>query len=378
MPLSDRLYLDHAATTPVLAEARDAVAKGLANWANPSSPHAEGRAARAALENARAAVTDAYGWPHELIFTGGATESIRMALRRAQAGQRLIGVTEHDAVMRVAGDAVRLPVDPDGEIDLDALSERLAEAGERPLVAVQWGNNETGVLQPLAAIAERVKAAGGLLFVDAAQMPASWADAHRPQDHADLIAVSAHKRGGPPGVGALLVRDFAMLMPTGGQERGYRGGTENLPGAMGFAAALQVPEPMSPMIALRETLDRAIEDAGGEVIADEARRSPLVGAYRMYGVSARVQLIRFDLAGIAVSAGSACSSGSMRPSHVLAQMGIDGADAEEVIRVSFGRATSATDIERFIGAWRAIADELADAAGDEDAERDDDIPDGAA
>lgn len=356
--LSDRIYLDHAATTPILPVVREAMAQSLAGWANPSSPHVEGRAARAALEQAREAVKAAYDWPHELIFTAGASESIRIAIRRAQAGTRLVGVTEHDAVLRAATDAVKLPVDPDGEIDLDALSERLVEAGEKPLVVVQWGNNETGVLQPLVQVAERVKAAGGLLFVDAAQMPAGWIDAHRPQDHADFIAVSAHKRGGPPGIGALLVRDFGTLIPTGGQERGYRGGTENLPAAIGYAAALSVPEPMTPMVALREWLDEAIEAAGGEVIAAEARRSPLVGAYRMPGVSSQVQLVRFDLAGIAVSAGSACSSGSMRPSHVLAQMGIEGAEAGEVVRVSFGRATSEQDLARFVAVWTQIADEL--------------------
>lgn len=362
--LPDRIYLDHAATTPMLPSAREAVAEGMARWANPSSPHAEGRAARAALEGARADIAAAYGWGHELIFTSGATEAIEIAVARAQAGRRLVGVTEHDAVLRVAGDAVRLAVDPDGEVDLDALAEQLADAGERPLVVLQWGNNETGVLHPLAQVAERVRAADGLLFVDAAQMPAGWTDAHRPQDHADLIAISAHKRGGPPGIGALLVRDLGLLMPSGGQERGYRGGTENLPGALGFAAAVAEVEPMAPMAALRAELDDAIEAAGGEVIADEARRSPLVGAYRMPGVAANVQLIRFDLACIAVSAGAACSSGSMRPSHVLAQMGIDGADAGEVIRVSFGRTTCEADIERFAEAWERIAGELMDEEAD--------------
>lgn len=353
--MASRIYLDHAATTPVLPVARQAMADALLDWANPSSPHAEGRAARARLEAARAGVAAAYDWPHEVIFTSGATEAIRIGLRRAQAGRRLVGVTEHDAVLRAAGNAVMLPVDPDGEVDLDRMEALLADAGERPLVVVQWGNNETGVLQPLADVAARVKAAGGLLFVDAAQMPAGWSDAHRPQDHADFIAVSGHKRGGPPGVGALLVRDYALLLPTGGQERGYRGGTENLPAILGYAAALAEPEPLDRLAALRDKLEDAILDAGGEVIGEDAqRRSPLVGAYRMPGMKATTQLIRFDMAGIAVSAGSACSSGSMRPSHVLAHMGIDGDEAGEVVRISFGRDTQDTDVDAVCDAWEMM------------------------
>ncbi|MGC6399194.1 cysteine desulfurase family protein [Sphingomonas sp. FW199] len=353
--MASRVYLDHAATTPILPAARAAMADALVEWANPSSPHAEGRRARSRLEEARSAIAAAYAWPHEVILTSGATEAIRIVLRRAQAGRRLIGVTEHDAVMRAASDPVMLPVDPDGEVDLDRLESLLADAGERPLVVVQWGNNETGVLQPLAAVAERVRAVDGLLFVDAAQMPSRWSDADRPQDHADFIAVSGHKRGGPPGVGALLVRNLGQLLPTGGQERGYRGGTENLPAALGFAAALAEPEPIDHLTDLRERLEDAILDAGGEVIGEDAgRRSPLVGAYRMPGMKATTQLIRFDMAGIAVSAGSACSSGSMRPSHVLAHMGIDGDEAGEVIRISFGRDTSDADVDAVIAAWRDI------------------------
>ncbi|MCH4892988.1 aminotransferase class V-fold PLP-dependent enzyme [Sphingomonas sp. SFZ2018-12] len=357
--MSDRRYFDHAATTPMVPAARDAVIAAIGDWANPSSPHGEGRAARAAIEAARAAIARGYGWPGEVIFTSGATEAIAIGIGRAQVASRMVGATEHDAVLRVAGDAVRLRVDPDGEIDLDVLTEELARATAPALVCVQWGNSETGVLQPIAAIAERVKAAGGVLFVDAAQMPAHWDDGDRPQDHADLIAVSAHKRGGPPGVGALLVRDLAQLLPSGGQERGYRGGTENVPGAVGFAAALDAPEDLDMMAELRERMEDAIVEAGGEVIAEEARRSPLVGAYRMPGAKAAVQLIRFDVAGFAVSAGSACSSGSMRPSHVLAHMGIDADLADEVIRISFGRPTTAEDVDALVATWTTIAEEIA-------------------
>jgi len=186
-------------------------------------------------------------------------------------------------------------------------------------------------------------------------MPAHVSDDDRPQDVADLIAVSGHKRGGPPGVGALLVRDLSLLLPTGGQERGYRGGTENMPAALGFAAAVSVAEDLVGMAEMRARLDGAITALGGEVVAPSSHRAGHVAAYRMPGLSAAAQLIRFDLAGIAISAGAACSSGTMRPSHVLAHMGWEGARASEVIRVSFGRTTRPADIERFISAWADIA-----------------------
>ena len=353
--MSDRLYLDHAATTPMLPQAAEAVVRGLAAWSNPSSPHSEGRAARALLESARNVVAAAYGWDGETIFTSGASEAITLALTRAQVKSVITSAIEHDAVLRAAPDALRVAVGEDGTIDLEALSAALAEAPSPALVAVQWANNETGVRQPLQLIAERVKAAGALLFVDAAQMPADAVSEDRPQLFADLIAVSGHKRGGPPGVGALLVRDLAMLLPTGGQERGYRGGTENMPAALGFAAAVAVPEDMTVLAAMRARLDGAIEALGGEVIAKHGARAPHIAAYRMPGLSAAAQLIRFDLAGISVSAGAACSSGTMRPSHVLAHMGWEGARASEVIRVSFGRDTTPADVERFISIWAELA-----------------------
>ncbi|TKD52196.1 cysteine desulfurase family protein [Sphingomonas baiyangensis] len=358
--MSDRINLDHAATTPVVPAAAEAMAAALASWANPSSPHAEGRAARAAIERARARIAAAYGWDGEVILTSGATEAIEIACRRAQVAGRMASAVEHDAVLRALPDAPRIEVDGDGVIDLAALEAALAKAETPALVAVQWGNNETGVLQPIAAVAAMVHRAGGLLLVDAAQMPVGWDDEDLPQDHADFISVSGHKRGGPPGIGALLVRDLAMLLPSGGQERGYRGGTENVPGAAGFQAALDSPEDLPYMAELRERLDAAIAEAGGERIAPDAeRRTPLIASYRMPGVAAATQLIRFDLAGIAVSAGAACSSGSMRPSHVLARMGIGSAEAAQVVRVSFGRATGKDDIDRFVETWRAIAADVA-------------------
>lgn len=352
-----RLYLDHAATTPLIPAAREAVLRGLDGWANASSPHAEGRSARAALESARRVIADAHGWGGELIFTSGATEALAIALARTQARAVAVGATEHDAVLRAVPGATRLSVGEDGRLVLAELAAVLVALPAPALVAVQWGNSETGVLQPIGEIARIVHAAGGMLLVDAAQMPVGWPGADRPQDHADLVALSAHKRGGPPGIGALLVRDFGMLLPTGGQERGYRGGTENVPAALGFAAAAAASEPIEAWARMRASLDDAVRSHGGIVVAEASPRAPHVGSYRLPGMSAAAQLIRFDLSGIAVSAGSACSSGSMRPSHVLGAMRWEGAPAGEVIRVSFGRDTAPEDVARFAESWGRIAEE---------------------
>ncbi|TPG12205.1 aminotransferase class V-fold PLP-dependent enzyme [Sphingomonas oligophenolica] len=327
-----------------------AVADGMARWANPSSPHAEGRAARAALEQARRDIAAAYGWTGETLLTSGASESLDIALGRSVATRRFVSSVEHDAAMRAGGEATLLPVGADGLVDLDALQSLLGN-GDHALVAVQWANSETGVSQPIPAIADIVHAAGALLLVDAAQMPASEALA----PHADFVALSAHKRGGPPGMGALLVRDLATLQPSGGQERGYRAGTENLPAALGYAAALGEPEPIARWTTMRARLDDAIRRSGGTVVADASLRHSAIASYHLPGVAAAAQLIRLDAAGFAVSAGSACSSGSMKPSHVLGAMGWSEAASREVVRVSFGRTTQDTDIDAFIAAWRAVA-----------------------
>lgn len=360
-----------------------AMAEGCARWANPSSPHTEGRAARAALEAARRAIAAAYGWPGEVLLTSGASESLAIALGRAQVGHRLVSAVEHDAVFRACGNAEVLPVNGSGLLDppregeggepqagkgrappadplaASPLHHRRSPSGVplpvagRSLVCIQWANSETGVCQPIAALGEAVHAAGHLLLVDAAQMPAG-ADPEVAA-HADFVALSAHKRGGPPGIGALLVRDLATLMPSGGQERGYRAGTENLPGALAYAAALAEPEPLDRWAALRARLDDALARSGAAIVAAASRRHPAIGSYRLPGVAGTTQLIRLDLAGIAVSTGSACAFGALKPSHVLAAMGWREADSREVIRVSFGRDTTEADVDRFIAAWRAMA-----------------------
>ena len=351
--MTDRIYLDHAATTPLRPAAAEAMRDGFAMWANPSSPHQAGRAARAALEEARAAVAKALGWRHDVILTSGASEAIAIVAARAKVGRRLVGATEHDAVVAAMGaDAEVLAVDRHGAIDLAALEQALA--GEPALIAVQLVNNETGVVQPIAEIAALVRAAGSLLLADCAQGAGKV-----PLPEADFIAVSAHKLGGPPGMGALLVRDIATLSPSGGQEKGYRRGTENLPAAAGFAAALQsraFVEAMPGLAELRGKLEEAIVAGGGSAVAAASERIATIGAYAMPGVSSASQLIQFDLAGIAISAGSACSSGSMKTSRVLEAMGIAPDVAGSVVRVSFGPQTSADDVERFLAEWQRIAD----------------------
>ena len=339
---ADSLYLDHAATTPLLPAARAAMLEGFAIWANPSSPHKAGRAARAALEDARARIAAALGWSGEVILTAGASEALALALSRCTQPLAAVSTAEHEAVLRYSAGAERLAVGQDGLVD----PVQTALSG---LVAVQQVNNETGVIQRLNEISEAVHSAGGLLLADCAQGAGKL-----PLPAADLIAISAHKFGGPVGIGALLVRDFAMLRPDGGQERGYRGGTENLPGALAMMAALeQGPDWLAEAALLRARLEDGILAGGGEVVAPGSERIATIGAYRMPGVSSAAQLIRFDAQNIAVSAGSACSSGSLRTSHVLEAMGVEGAG--EVIRVSIGRETTAAEIDRFLEAWRGIA-----------------------
>jgi cysteine desulfurase len=339
MPDQARIYLDHAATTPIIPAAREAMADAMARWANPSSPHSEGRSARAALENARTRVAAALNWDGEVIFTSGASEAIAIALRAHDA---IVSAVEHDAVLAVAG-ATRLPVGPDGYVDQNAIKGAAR-------YAVQSVNNETGVIQPMAEIADIVRASGGILFADCSQSAGKM-----PLPDADLMCVSAHKLGGPPGMGALLVRNLGLLTPTGGQEQGYRRGTENLPAAIGFATALEAGFAwMENAVRLRDMLDAEITASGGIVVAEASNRLATIGSYRMPGVAASSQLINFDMAGIAVSAGSACSSGTLKTSHVLGAMGWDERSASEVVRVSFNADTSESDVARFLDVWRNI------------------------
>jgi cysteine desulfurase len=350
LDLRDRIYLDHASTTPILPEAAAAMRAACDVWANPSSPHTEGRAVRAALEDARRRIAAALGWTGTLIFTSGATEAIALVFERAKAGEFIVSAIEHPAVLRSAPEARQLAVRADGTLDLEDLDTALSRA-RTPLVAVQSVNNETGVIHPIELVAGRVKAAGGLLLVDCAQSAGKL-----PLPQADFLVVAAHKFGGPPGVGALLVKDTAMLEAIGGQEGGFRPGTPAVPAIMGFAAAAEAGHGWyEEAKSLRALLDEGIVAAGGEIVAGAAPRIATISAYRMPGVTGAAQMMQLDLAGIAVSAGSACASGSLKTSHVLTAMGWSEDAAREVIRVSFGPGTSEADIDALLSEWGSLA-----------------------
>jgi cysteine desulfurase len=346
----DRVYLDHAATTPVLPQAREAMDRVFDIWANPSSPHVEGRNARAALEAARKTIAEVLGWRHDVIFTSGASEAVEIAASRAKVPGRAHGETEHAIVHFAMGsESRRIPVHATGLIDMDALEAVLAEGPS--LVAVQHANNETGVIQPLEKIAERVRAAGSLLLADCAQSAGKL-----PLPDADFIAACAHKLGGPPGIGVLLVKDLGNLEPIGGQEKGYRRGTQDAPAAAGFAAALAArPYDMAHLTQLRARLEAAVIAAGGTVIAADSPRIATIGTVALPGASNAALLVQMDLAGIAVSAGSACSSGKMQASSVLSAMGVPAETAGSFLRVSFGPASTEADVDRFVAEWRELA-----------------------
>lgn len=352
-PMTDsatRIFLDHAATTRLLPEARAALDRGYNAWANPSSPHAEGRQARALLEEARSTLTEVLGWRHDVIFTSGASEAIEIAAARARIAGRAHGATEHAIVPHAMGPASSIvPVGADGLIDEAALDAILADGPA--LVAIQMVNNETGVLQPLDRLAPRIRAAGSYLLADCAQSAGKY-----PLPDADFIALSAHKLGGPPGVGALLVKDLGTLEPVGGQEKGYRRGTQDAPSALAFAAAVAArPYDMERLARLRARLEEGVKTAGGVVVGEGSPRLPTIGAISLPGASSAALLVQFDLAGIAVSAGSACSSGKMKDSAVLTAMGVAPDIARGFLRISFGPSTTEADVDAFLAEWARIA-----------------------
>ncbi len=334
--MAERVYLDHAATSPLRPEARAAVEEGFRLWANPSSPHAEGRKARAALEDARERIKAALGWQGELIFTSGASEALSIALGRAKVERRIVSAVEHDAVLRAA---------PDAEVFAEDLP-----LGPGTLLAVQHVNSETGTVNPVSAMADALREAGALVLSDCAQSAGKLA-----LPDADMLVVSAHKFGGPIGVGALLVRDFNLLEPTGGHERGYRQGTENLPGALGMAAALEAGglESWATSEAERRAFAAALAEHG-ERIAPGEQVSHII-ALAHPSISAQALLIRLDAMGFAVSAGSACSSGTLKKSRVLDAFGVPDETAARTIRVSLGWNTRAEDLDRFAQAWASLA-----------------------
>lgn len=356
------IYLDWNATAPVEPAAVEAMVEAAHLWANPSSIHAAGRKARGLLESAREAVARHLGCaPTAVVFTGGGTEALGLALRGATASAHLISAIEHDAVRLQARDSRLIPVDAEGVIDLGALERLLADAPAGALVAVMHANNETGVIQPVDDILRLARAAAARVLVDCVQTAGKL-----PLPAADFVAVSAHKLGGPPGIGALIVRcadDFAGVQKGGGQERGYRAGTENLPAIAGFAAALDARADRGWIERAGQLRDRLEARLGGaEIFGAGAARLPTTSCIRMPGVTASTQLISFDLAGYQVSSGAACSSGKVAASHVLGAMGVAPEAASEAIRVSLGWTTTEAEVDGFADAWNALAMRKARAA----------------
>jgi cysteine desulfurase len=347
--VSTAIYLDHAATTPMRPEAVVAMQAAAADWANPSSVHMAGRRARGLLERSRETVARHLKCdPQAIVFTSGGTEALAMVAREATA----VSAVEHDAVRRVSRGAV-LPVDADGVVGVGGVEGR---------VAVMHANNETGVVQPLADICAAVHATGGTVVCDAVQTAGKL-----DLPPADFIAVSAHKLGGPPGVGALIARCADGLERLGGQERGLRAGTENLPGIAAFAAALEAGADrgwLSDAGRWRDALDAHVLAAcpEAEIFGAVAARLTLISCIRMPGVSASTQLMALDLAGFQVSSGAACSSGKVGPSHVLAAMGVPPTAAGETIRVSLGWTTTEAEVAAFAEAWVALWRRLGRAA----------------
>lgn len=361
-------YLDWNATAPLRPEAMAAMAGALARCGNPSSVHRWGRRARAEVERARSAVAALVGMPAEaVVFVSGGTEANHLALLGTGRQRVLVSAVEHDSVLRAVLEAEHIPVDRDGIVRLDALADLLAAdprpAEPRPtLVSVMLANNETGVIQPVAEIAAMAHAHGALFHCDAAQAAGKIA-LELASLGADLVTISAHKLGGPPGIGALLVGgeiDIVPLLRGGGQERGRRAGTENLPGIAGFAAAAQAAAAEITVYDRVRTLRDALEAEIAAVMPDavvlgtRVSRLPNTAAIAMPGTPAETQIIALDLDGVMVSAGAACSSGKVGPSHVLAAMEVGADIASSTIRVSLGWGTTESDIGRFLRSWMAL------------------------
>lgn len=378
--MARRAYLDWNATAPLRPQARAAMVAAIDVLGNPSSVHAEGRRARHQVEEAREKVArlvaaDAAG----VTFTSGATEANVLALHPALeiAGARghrdrlLVSAIEHVSVLqgaRFPADAIDvIPVTTSGVVDCEALRLLLGKT-ERALVSVMLANNETGVIQPIREIAAIVHEAGGLLHVDAVQGPGRIAVNFKALG-ADLMSLSAHKIGGPKGAGALVRRaDLHLAAPVvaaGGQERGLRGGTENVPGIAGFGAAAEAVQQCSaaetPLLhALRERLEAGIRATAREAVifGAGAERLPNTVFFSAPGMKAETAVIAFDLDGVAVSSGAACSSGKVQPSHVLAAMGVERSLAQGAVRVSLGATSTESDVDQFLAAWKKLSKSL--------------------
>ncbi len=371
--MTNRVYLDWNATAPLRPEARAATVAALDLLGNPSSVHGEGRAARHLVEQARRQVAALVGAePENVVFTSGGTEANVLALTPlAVGGALLVSDIEHPSVL--AGGRFdpakvrRLAVTADGQLDLAALAEALRAAGAPVLVSVMVANNETGVLQPISEAAALVHAAGGILHADAVQ-----AAGRIPLDinaiGADLVTISSHKLGGPKGAGALIRTSHAPSDPLirgGGQERGARAGTENVAGIAGFGAAAAaamdaLATEAARMVTLRDRLEQGLRaiSPGVIIFGQQAARLPNTTLFAVPEMKAETAVIAFDLEGVAVSSGAACSSGKVSPSHVLAAMGVPPPLARAAVRVSLGPTTTESEVDRFLEAWRKLFQSL--------------------
>jgi cysteine desulfurase len=355
------VYLDYNATAPMKPAVKAAVLAALDLTGNPSSVHAFGRAARRAVEKARgdvAALVSAA--PGDVVFTSGATEANNMALRGV-CGRVLVSAIEHPSALAAVGEAEQIPVTPAGIVDLAALEALLAS---RPaaLVSIMLVNSETGLIQPVAEAARLAKACGALMHCDATQ-----AVGRIPVDMValglDLLTFSSHKIAGPPGAGALVVRpglEVAPLLRGGAQESRRRAGTENVPAILGFGAAAALAasdlEAFAGLAMLRDGMEARLRQIASDlaILGEGGPRVANTSLVALPGLAAETQLMALDLAGIAVSTGSACSSGTVKPSHVLKAMGVADGIARSAIRVSLGWASEPGHIDRFVGAWTAL------------------------
>ncbi|WP_423790748.1 cysteine desulfurase family protein [Microvirga solisilvae] len=382
MAMVQRTYLDHNATSPLRPGVAEVVLRVLQLPGNASSIHTEGRAARSEMETARASIARLVGSKAKnLVFTSGGTEAANLVLtptfrRLGQPGpvRLLIGATEHPCILnghRFPAEQVGIiPVDGRGIIDLAWLKAHLEKAGdERVLVSVQLANNETGVIQPIAEIARLVHEHGGLVHTDAVQ-----AAGRVPVDivalGVDALTLSAHKLGGPKGAGALVLASDQYeigdkLVRGGGQEKNYRAGTENVAGIAGFGAAAELAlegleQEAERLKSLRDEAEAHVLRVAPDalVVGAGAERLPNTLAFAIPGLKAETALIAFDLAGIALSSGSACSSGKVKRSHVLDAMGVEPALAEGVLRVSLGWSTTKECVIRFAEACEKVVGPL--------------------
>ena len=374
--MNQRSYLDYNATSPLRDEVRAAVIDALSLTGNPSSVHEEGRNARAAIESARAKVAKLAGArPEDVIFTSGGTEANALALspQRGEAWHCYVSAVEHPSVLaggRFHPETMTLiPVTPDGVIDLEILASELAKhhlGGWRPLVSLMAANNETGVIQPVAEAAKIVKDTGGLFHTDAVQA-AGRMKLDLAALGADMVSLSAHKIGGPKGVGALVVREGVSVEPLlkgGGQERRRRAGTEYVPGIVGFCVAAELASAdlsrVDGIEALRDELEAKVLSLAPDAVVLSAgvKRLPNTSCIAVPGAKAETLVIGLDLAGVAVSSGSACSSGKVEASHVLAAMGVAPELAQGAIRISLGFATKRDDIENFLEAFGQLIKQM--------------------